>query len=259
MDIRNGKIYAMMFILFIVCLIVGGYILTVIILKDTKVEEPKTNTKIEVNDKLKVDKDKEYIYYDFEEVVSEKENIVFNNIFININSDDAEMVMNRLNNQNNSNKTSLKKISEQNISDEDLQKFIYKEDDIYSISYSKYTRYFYKNYASIISDDYKFDCFNGHSYLGSKAYTFDTLTGKIVSYQNLLKEFNLDMEKVKSKIKEKLERKLEDTDKEILITETINDLNEDNYAIYIDKSGFLTISYLVKCTELNYNDVIIFN
>ena len=33
--------------------------------------------------------------------------------------------------------------------------------------------------------------------------------------------------------------------------------NPDNYGLYIDKSGYLTISYLVKTHEIDYNDIII--
>ena len=44
------------------------------------------------------------------------------------------------------------------------------------------------------------------------------------------------------------------------IEETINRINnETNYALFINKSGFLVISYLVKTTQVDYNDVIIFN
>jgi len=258
MDIRNGKIYASVFMLFIVFLIIGGFILTKIVLKDSNIEESKIEEKSEDVDKLKINKSEDYIYYDNEEIISEKESIVFQNVFININSDDAEMIMNKLNNQSKDFRLSLKKISEEDLSEEELEKVIYKEDDIYKVNYSKYTRYFYKDYVSILDDNYTFDCFLGHSYKSSKAYTFDIKTGKLLTYQDLLNKYNLDMEKIKNKIKEKLERNIDDT-KEILVTETINGLDNDNYAIYIDKSGFLTISYLVKCADLNYNDVIIFN
>jgi len=266
-DIRNGKVYAAVFVFFLVVLIVGGYYLTIKLTTedDTKKEETnKTEEKeeIELSDALKINKDKEYIYFENSDSKSLEHEMVYQDIVININSNEASNIAQNLNNEMSNLRKTFKKISEQEISKEDEEKILYKEDDIYSSTFKKYTRYFYKNYASLLSEEYDYDCFNGSVYKGSKSYVFDTNTGKLLSKEELLNLYDKNLDRLKSIVKEKLEK--EQTvvgDVELIdITTTLKNLeNNEEYALYINKSGFLTISYLVKTTQIDYNDVIIIN
>ena len=188
--------------------------------------------------------------------------MTYQDIVININSNDAITIEKELNKEMEALKKTYKKLSEQKISDEDQEKIIYKEDDIYSSTFKKYTRYFYKNYASLLSEEYDYDCFSGAIYKNSKSYVFDTTTGELLSKQELMKLYKKSLAGIKNTIKEKLEKNQTIIDEIDLIdiAATLNNLDEDdNYALYINKSGFLVISYLVKTTQVDYNDVIILN
>lgn len=254
-DIRRGKIYGALFAFFIVLLIVGGYKAT----KKLTENEPKKETKTEEKEEkidLRIDKEKDVIYFENEEVMSEKQEIVYQNAIINLNSDDALSITSNLNNKMSELKKTIKIISGQELDEEELDEIIYKEDDIYSATYEIYTRYFYRNYASLLVDEYDFDCKVGSTYKISTAYVFNTKTGKLLSKKEILNEYKKDIEDIKLTIKEKLESKEEEID----VTETLKLLdNEENYALYVNKSGYLCISYLVKTAEKSYNDIIILN
>ena len=65
------------------------------------------------------------------------------------------------------------------------------------------------------------------------------------------------MDSVLEKIREKLNSKQEIVDNEelIKIDDTINNFND--YAFYIDDTGILNLSYIVKTTKTDYNDSMI--
>ncbi len=263
MEIRRGKIYALIFILFIVFLALGGFFLTKELLENDKDKSATINNSSATNVKdLRLNKNEDYIYFTSIDNKSLTHEITFQDIFINIDSSDANNVMTKLNNEMQNLKSSFQTLSEAELSEEELEKVIYKEDDIYKTSFRKYTRYFYKDYAGILIEDYNFDCFKGDIFQNSEAYTFDTITGKLLSNGDLLNLYNLSMTKVKEKIVEKLNKSqtVIDEEEQIDIAETINRLdNIENFALFINKSGFLSLSYLVKSVKGDYNDVIIFN
>ena len=63
---------------------------------------------------------------------------------------------------------------------------------------------------------------------------------------------------MKVKVQEKLT--INNQNNEIDITATLNNLDsEDNYGLFINKSGHLTLSYLVKSSQVDYNDSIVLN
>ncbi|MCM1052858.1 MAG: hypothetical protein NC483_02640 [Ruminococcus sp.] len=257
MDIRRGKIYALIFVLFIIFLALGGFFLTNYLTKSSKDKDSNIEEKVPEEKSLKILDNEEYIYFEDEEIKSESLDISFKKIKININSKEAGGIETKLNDEMDTLEENLKKISDMEIEDGEQEEIVYKEDDIYSAEYINYTRYFYKDYASILIDKYSFDCFSGSKYLTSSSYTFDTSTGKIITNDEILDIYSTNMTKIKMEVQEKLAKK---EDEEIDIANTLNNLdNSDNYAIYINKSGYLTLSYLVKSTKNDYNDVIIFN
>ena len=67
--------------------------------------------------------------------------------------------------------------------------------------------------------------------------------------------YDLEMTEIKSKIKTHLESKqVIDNEVEVIrIEDTINDFK--NYAFYINEYGRLYISYLVKSTQVDYNEI----
>lgn len=261
-DIRNGKVYAALFMLFLVVLIVGGYFLTVQLTSSDNKSKGDIESIAEKNEDYKVEQDKDYIYFVNSEQKSVEHEIIYQDIVMNFQGVYAASVASTLNSKMALLKETYKKLSEQDLTDEEQDKVLYKEDDIYSASYLKYTRYFYKNYASLLIDEYDFNCFDGELYRNSISYVFDVTTGDEVSKKELLNTYHKSLEAIKGVIKEKLEKNQTIVEeKEVIdIASTINNLdNEENYALYINKSGFLVISYLVKTTQVDYNDVIILN
>lgn len=262
-DIRNGKIYAALFILSLVLLIVGGYFLTVKVMSEDKktpttIPDEETASKTET---LKINKDKDFIYFENSDSKSLEHEIIYQDIVLNFQSSNTNIIE-KLNNEMNELRKTYKKISEQTITAEEEEKILYKEDDIYSATFRKYTRYFYKNYASLLVEEYDYNCFNGSTFKNSQSYVFDVSNGKTISKNELLNNYNKSIDSIKSTIKEKLEKNQTIVEEQELIdiTATLNSLdNEENYALYINKSGFLCISYLVKTTQVDYNDVIILN
>jgi len=267
-DTRNGIVYGALFLFFIVILIVGGYVLTVKVTKEDSSDKINTNNNekteenVVISDKYKIDKTKEYIYFDNIDSKSLEHEIIFQDIIININSNDAKNLETKLNNDMAELRKTYKKISDQELSEEDKERILYKEDDIYSTLFKKYTKYFYKNYTSLLVDSFDYDCYNGSTYKNSISYVFDTNTGKILTKKEILNIYNKNLDNLKLKVEEALES--EQTEVEgtnlIDITSTINSFdNDDNYALYINKSGFLVVSFLVKTTQIDYNDDIILN
>lgn len=262
-DIRNGKVYAALFVFFLVVLIVGGYFLTVKLINDEEKSVMSDSIeKTSETENYKINKEEDYIYFENVDSKSIEHEIVYQDVVVNFKSEEAQNIAETLNSEMNTLKETFKKISEQSLSAEEEEKVLYKEDDIYSATFRKYTRYFYQNYASILVEEFDFDCFNGSAYKNSQSYVFDVSSGKKLAKSELLSMYNKNLDSVKSAVKEKLEKVQTIVNEQELIdiTSTLNNLdNEDSYALYINKSGFLSISYLVKTTQVDYNDVIILN
>ena len=100
MEIRRGKIYALIFILFIVFLALGGFFLTKELLKNDKDKSATINNSSAINVKdLRLNKNEDYIYFTSIDNKSLTHEITFQDIFINIDSSDANNVMTKLNNE----------------------------------------------------------------------------------------------------------------------------------------------------------------
>lgn len=256
-DTRKGKFYALMFLFFLIFLIVGGYFLTKSLTKKEEATGNEETPKFEKvdPDKLKIDKEEDFIYFVNKEVYSEELDIVYQDIMMNINSVEAREIANVLNRENATLEESIKLISDQKLSESENEKIVYRIKDIYEAKYREYTRYFSDKYASLVINDYEFDCFTGSKYLRSKAYVIDTVTGKVLTNEEILKKSNLTMEEIKLKVQEKLV-----DEEDIDITSTLTGLDDtENFALYINKSGQIAISYIVKTTNSGYNDTIVLN
>ncbi len=258
-DTRKGGVKALLFIFFLSLLTVGGYILTYeLTKKETKTSLSELKDENKKFENLKIDPENEYIYYEDVNTISKEHDITYQRVILNINSPDAKNLQSTLNNATEEIESSLKKISETTISEEEEAKIIYKNDDIYETDYHQYTRYFTPEYISLLIEKFHFDCFNGPVYQKSQAYVFDTSTGNLLTNTELLKLHHLTLEKLKVKVQEKLT--INNQNNEIDITATLNNLDsEDNYGLFINKSGHLTLSYLVKSSQVDYNDSIVLN
>ncbi len=272
-DTRNGIVYGMLFIFFIVCLIVGGFFAMEYFINDNKgkVETPEKIEKKEhevVAKDLKIDNSKDYIYFTNDDIINEEYSISYPTININIDSDIARETEKLLNEEINTNKSSYKEIkveTQEDNTDKETKDEEKGEDntdtesDTSEVNYAKYTRYFSQDYVSLRVDNYSLDASNGEKFLNSKSYIFDTSTGNLLTNEEVFSIYDTNLENLKEKIKTHLENDTiikESEDEKIDINSTLDNL-ENSYAIFIDNDGNLNISYLVKSNKKDYNDVII--
>lgn len=237
------------FVIIVLTLAIGGYFFTDFILnnqsEETKPLESKENTS------YKIDDDKEYIYYKNEEVVSEKAEIYYKDVVINLKT---QTTLNEaLEKENKIYKNNIEYISRSN----DLNKEIinYNNDDLAALKFREYKTYEFDKYVSLVINDYYYTCFDLTTYDSSKAYVFNVENGKLLAEDELLNLYNQTLESIKNKIRTHLanNQKTVEEIELIKIDETINNLN--SYALYINEYGRLFISYLVKTTQVDYNEI----
>lgn len=244
MEKGNG-IKATLFVIFILAVIVGGYIL----MKQSEKKldaKPQNNTeeKSEIKD-IRLDKTKDYVYFtNYEEKVHELD-IIYKDI--NLNFKDLNNIAKLLNDES-------KELKETMVYDETNEDAPY--DNLVSAKYKIYTTYSYDNYISIIVDYFSYHYETLVSYLYSKTYVFDKNTGSIVTNDDLLNKYNLTKDDVINKVKNHI------ADEDVLKNE--EELDEEatvaqmtELSLFIDKIGRLSISVLVKSDQKDYNEIII--
>lgn len=256
---RNNIIGSIFFFLLIIVLAVGGFFVTKKLTKDENKEETKNN-EVVISDEYKVDKEKEYIYFENEKFISMEPDITYKDVIINLNT--AETVNRTLKNELDSIRNSVKYITDNPL--DPNREVMYDGENIYSASERNYEIFEYKEYISLIVRDYEFSCYDGSLLKSLKSYVYNISNGKMLLTEDLLGLYNISMETVKEKIREHLQSKqtiIEETQTElILIDETINNLNNpSSHAIYIDKYGDLNISFIVKSSQVDYNESIKLN
>lgn len=246
MEDSKSKVGSFLFIVFILCLIIGGQLLYYKVLHKDDVKENDNKGKVD----YRIDKKKDFVYYTNESVISEGVDIYYKDVVINIKG--QEVLTESLNKENAIYKENIKYISDQNLLSDDL--INYNHDNLYMLNYRDYDTSQYKNYYSLLILDYSYDCFDLSSIQKIKSYVFDTNTGKLLTDDELLKEFNTSWDTIKEKMREHLTEKQEIVNEAelIKIDETINNL--DNYGFTVNSIGNLVINFLVKTTQVDYND-----
>ena len=264
-DIRSGKVKAAIFLFFIVILIVGGYISMIMLTKDTKQDKKTSKVATKNNDEkkdIKINDTEDYIYFDNIVVKNEIRDIMYQDIVFNFDSYDAKTIATFLNSEREVNEKTYKTIGEVELTEEEQENILFKDSDVYEATYNKYTRYFYKDYATIVNSVFEYNCNEGSKNTGVSAYVFDTRSGSLLSKSKLMEEFDITLDKIKEIVQEKLEKEqmvVEDIP-QIDIVNTISSLDDDSsYALYVNKSGYLVINYFIKGIQENKLDVIILN
>lgn len=243
-DEKANYIGFILFFLSIVLIVVVGSV-TLYSVRNNEINKKKiVNDEVVVTDKLKKDKNKDFIYYSDREEINKDLNIYYTYPIINIDSSTANNLNNILKNNALEAKNNITKNEEGNI--------------IEAKTY-EYTNYIYQEYLSILV--------NKSLYKDEKttlqeinSYTINLITGEEVTYEELLKEFGFTYTEVIDLIKENLEanQTYDGEVANIKIDETINLLKDNNtYNIYINENGKLTVKYIVKTNNIDYNDIII--
>lgn len=246
-----------LFFFLIVLIILVCSMLLFLNVRNKNQEKIVTDTnEVVISDKNKKDKSKDFIYFVDEETMSEELNLIYKVPVINLNSEDA----NRINDEIKSYAREIKGTLEKG----DPSKCYYEEpNDIFKTDYLDYAVYTYQEYVTLLIRESNYSCQNGFSSSSKvKAYTFDVLSGHLLSMDTLLSKYDMTLTKVLEQIRNNLnnEQTIVDGIPNIKIEETINDLKpQETYVIYIDEYGDLILNYVVKTTSLDYNDTITMN
>lgn len=254
MDNTKNKVGIISLVVIILLFVIGGFFFMNYMVDKSKNETKKDNV-TEVTEH-RIDTKKDYVYYEnSEELIDE--------VFI----EDVILNFEGLENINNSLHEELINLSKDKKTTEgiELPEGTTCENDLYSFSYRDYTYTKFSKYISLLIIDYKYNCETGSIPVSMKSYVIEKNTGKLLSNDDLLKDFNASNDDVLNAVK----KKLNDTqtlleDKEVIDVEgTINDFNNGSFgtnkALNVSKNGKLAINFIVKSKEINYNDSIELN
>lgn len=271
MDSNKSTFGIIVFIIILLVFIVGGYFLMDYMTteREPKKEEKKTE---EIAD-IRIDKSKDYIYYEVGETVIEYESINFQHIVINLKG--MEEINTTLKTELDAMRNTIvytkdvdltPPTEEENESDEEetegeeetsQEELHINEEGIYSLDYREYVDMTYNNYISVLVKDYSFDIQQGSIPKSLKAYTIDKENAHIYTKEELLNKYSVTDDTVKEKIKDKI------ADIELLSGDTIDVdtdktlANYDTMAFYINKSGKLEVTFIVKSNQIDYNESVV--
>lgn len=245
----KNKLGFWLFFLVVFALAVGGYFLKDYLLLDNNFFSKVTDKVI--NKSIKIEDDKDYIYFINELVISDEAEIFYKEAVINIKG--QENLTKRLQKETAKYKENIKYISKLEIPiNDDIIKYNY--DDLYALNFLEQKVYESNKYISLVIDKYNYSCFDLTTFVDTSSYVFEAESGKLIEEADLLKEYNLTKEEIVSKIKTKLNSSQQVIDEVelIKINETIDDLK---YSLFVNNYGKLMVSFLVKTTQVDYNEV----
>lgn len=251
MEQFKNRIGVIILIIIILLFVVGGYILMKYMTTDTSSNTNEQTKQEEIAD-LRLDKTKDFIYYENEQAVLEELGISY--VDVKFNFDSMSAVNNTLSQESNALKRTVKYTKDMDIElDENVNE---NEKGIYSLEYRDYNDYSNGSYVSLLIKNYKYDIVNGINATSVSSYVVDKNNATQVSNDTLLSASNLDMDQVKAKIKEKLEKSkiVNAQDFEIDIDSTVNNLA--TYALYYNKNNKLEIAFVVKTNKNSYVEVL---
>lgn len=246
----KNKLGFWMFFVIVLFLAVGGYFFTDYILNVK--EDVSKNNKKEEKINYKIDEEKDYIYFQNEKSIIDEDDVevYYKDVIINIKG--QENITEILENENKKYQGNIKYLSDMELLSEDI--ITYNYNNIYALTFREYKVYEYNNYVSLVIDNHNYSCFDLNSFASTKSYVFDISEGKLLTNEEVLNLYDVNMNHIINKIKEKLtnDQQVVDEVELIKIDETINDLN---YSLYINEYGRLYISFLVKTTQVDYNEI----
>ena len=242
----KSKLGFFFFFLIVFGLLIGGYFYMDYSLNKKDIPEEK-----EEIISYKIDDNKEYIYYINESTLSEGAEIYYKDVVINIKN--QEVLTESLEKENKIYKNNITYLTEEDLKNPEI--ITYNNDNIKYLTFRDYKNYEFGKYISLLISDYNYSCYDGVTFNNSYAYVFDTKDGILLSENELLNMYNLNIDIIKEKVKKFLEEKqtIIDEVEVIKIDETLENLKLNS--IYINEYGKLAISYLVKTSETDYNEI----
>ena len=251
MENHRNKVGFTLFIILLFVFGVGGYV--AMKYYTTPKEERKTyfQSSPKETDK-RIDKTKDYVYYDGENVVLGDLDIGYKNIIINLSS--GKVISETLNKETQELKNTIKYVKDVTIPKD--TEYEENEQGIYSLDYRDYVEYDYENYITVLVKDSSYDVVNGSVPKSIKAYVLDKNKDILLSENDLLNIYGTSIETIKEKVKTKLSAEQETVDEEPLYN-IDNTLNSFKYALTINKIGKLEINYIVSSTKTDFYDKIV--
>ena len=213
------------------------------------------NSEVILNEQIKKDKSKDFIYFSLEENISNQLSATLKKANININNKDADSINNVLSKIYDEALLSVKKSNE-------IENICENGSDIYSYNSLDYA-FYYGDFITLLVSENNYNCTKEIEIpYKIQAYTFDSVTGKLKTFSDLLNNYNITYTEILEKLKNNLEEQqtIINEVSNIKITETLNELKEnENYAIYLSENKKLVMKYIVKTNTVDYNDIIELN
>lgn len=260
MEKTRNIIGAVLLLFIILTVSVGGYFF----MKYMTTEQKETTTRKDNKKKkdIRIDVTKDYLYYEnaeefLEEAEIEKQDVIFNfTSQKDLNNSLHQELENLYNNVTYIKDNNIPKGTE----------YIQNDKGIYSVMHRDYLDNSYGDYVSLVVLDFKFDVINGSIINKIKGYVIKKSTGELLTPEVLMETFNVTENIIIEKVKKRLNdsQVLEEGETIIDIEGTIKSIMDNDYyqgvkTLSISKNGKLTINFIVKTNEINYNDSVELN
>jgi len=244
----KNKLGFFTFFIIVLALLIGGFFLTNYLLNKEDIKKDKVLNEIKEH---RIDKEKDYIYFTNGETISEGAEIYYQDVVINLKN--QKQLTETLEKENRIYKNNIQYLSDTDILSDDIIK--YNNDNLYALTFREYKNYSYDKYVSLIVNEYNYSCFDLNTFIGTKSYVFDVTKDKLLSEDEILNLYKLTMDEIKEMVRSRLieTQKIVDEVELIKIDETLENFN--NYSLYINEYGRLYISFLVKTTQVDYNEI----
>lgn len=252
----NGYIgFSIFFLIIALIIFVGSYTLYNDSFKKSNESTINTENK-NINEKqlasVKIDKNKDLIYFHNEEVISSEAGITYKEVAFNFKNSEVSTLEEKLKKEANQFKESI-------IKDDSITC----TDKIKSALVRDYAIFKTTDYTSLIISDSDYTCENSFSIINKmQSYTFNNNDGHLLNETELLNNFNLTEEEMLTKIEEHLKdsQTLDKNGSETIdIIKTLANLKyNETYMLYLNELGKLEAKYIVKSSLVDYNDTIVF-
>ena len=188
MENKKNKIGFVSFLVVIVVFGFGGYLAMKYFTNNINQSNSFFTTPNKEVDK-RLDKSKDFVYYDEVTNAIEDLNIEYKNIHINFESGNAISL--ELNKEMAEYRKTIKYTKDVEL-DDDVE---YEENDegVYSLTYRDYVEYDYENYITIIIKDSDYNVINGTIPKSIKSYIIDKNTGSIITEEEILEKYNTNI------------------------------------------------------------------
>lgn len=256
MDNTKNVIGLIIFIIILLLFSIGGYFLMNYMLDDFSKKSDDDNGITELKE-IRIDAQKDYIYYENSVDILHEEHITSQDVIINIKGfENINSALSKELDEMDNNRVTI---------DANTAAVCSNESNLYSFPYREYTDTTFGNYISLVINDFTYNCETGSRIDNIKGYVIDKSSGDIIKENVLLDEFNITEDGVISQIRKRLEdTQVLDGDTQVIDIEgTISDIKNGEYGVVkslsISKTGNLVINFIVKSNKINYNDSIELN